>query len=191
MLTEKEEIEHITQVLTDTKKALLEKDSNKLRELSDNTIHAACRHQDSASITIAVVVYSLSKLVERHDYSKVKNWEKFVQKLNGIFELAIKALEGDKHDLYQTYIQKARLLLSSNDITIKPYIEGVIKKASINKGSKIYERGISIEQASKLLGVSQWELSEYIGQKQSFQEVKQLQSIEIKKRAKTAMEFFS
>ena len=169
MEIEKEEVENITQVLTETKTALLEKNTFKLRELSDNTLHSACRHQDSASITIAVVLYSLSKLIERRDYAKVKNWDQFVKKLNSIFDLAIKALDDDKHETYQNYIQKARLFLASNDVTIKPYIEGVIKKASINKGSKIYERGISIEQASKLLGVSQWELSEYIGQKQSFQ----------------------
>ena len=72
---------------------------------------------------------------------------------------------------------------------LKQYIQDVFKKAAINKGSKIYEHGLSLEHTAKLLGTSQWELSEYIGQKHF--DVQQVQTIDIKERAKMALEFFS
>ena len=82
----------------------------------------------------------------------------------------------------------ARALLQSQ-ISLKQYIQDVFKKAAINKGSKIYEHGLSLEHTAKLLGTSQWELSEYIGQKHF--DVQQVQTIDIKERAKMALEFFS
>jgi CRISPR/Cas system-associated protein Cas7 (RAMP superfamily) len=46
-----------------------------------------------------------------------------------------------------------------------------------------------MEQTSKLLGITQWELSDYIGQS-PISEAKESQTVDIKKRAKLALEFF-
>lgn len=189
MYLEKEECDHFQAVLRKTKDALTHKDSTALRELSNQTIHSACNFQDSGSISIAVLVYALSKLVEREDYRKLKNWDSVVKKLNGIFGLADDALMQKKFDAYESYIQKSRQLLESLSVNLKPYIQDVLKKASINKGSKIYEHGISLEQTAKLLGITQWELSDYIGQRSY--DVKQVQTVDVKTRAKMALEFFS
>lgn len=185
----KEEINHQIEVLEQTKSALLNKNILFLKELSNKTINTASAQQDSASITIAVIVYTLSKLVERKDYNRIKDWDSFAKKFNSFLDLAIKALQEQKQEAYEKYIQKTRQILESQSIALKPYILDVLKKASINKGSKIYEHGISLEQTSKLLGISQWELSDYIGSR-TMAEVKQAQTIDVKKRAKMAMEFF-
>jgi hypothetical protein len=189
MYLEKEECDHFQSVLQKTKEALTHKDATALRELSNQTIHSACNFQDSGSITIAVLIYALSKLVEREDYRKLKNWDAIIKKLNGILDIASKALVQKNFDAYEIYIKKSRQLLESLSVNLKPYIQDVLKKASINKGSKIYEHGISLEQTSKLLGITQWELSDYIGQRSV--DVKQVQTIDVKKRAKMALEFFS
>ncbi|MFH1802784.1 MAG: hypothetical protein ABH864_05055 [archaeon] len=186
----KEEISHQAYVLEQAKQALLNKNVSQLKALSNRTVNTASSQQDSSSITIAVIIYTLSKLVEREDYKKIKDWDKFVKKFNATLDLAIKALEDENPDAYGRHINKARQIISSNSITLKPYIQDVLKKASINKGSKIYEHGISLEQTANLLGISQWELSDYIGSR-SFADVKQNQTINVKQRAKMAMEFFS
>ncbi|MEM2462826.1 MAG: hypothetical protein QXD71_01515, partial [Candidatus Pacearchaeota archaeon] len=36
-------------------------------------------------------------------------------------------------------------------------------KAAINKASRIYEHGISRAETARLLGITQWELAEYVG----------------------------
>ena len=186
---EKKEAQHRINVLQQVKSALLSKNALKLKNLSNNTIHSASSHQDSASITIAVIVYTLSKLIERDDHQKIKNWGMFVKKFNSFLDLAIKAIEDDRPKRYADYMEKARKILESHAISLKQYIKDVLKKASINKGSKIYAHGISLEQTAKLLGVTQWELSDYIGQK-TF-DIKQERTIDVKSRAKMALEFFS
>lgn len=186
----KKECVHIAQILEQTKLALLKKEALKLKELSNQTIHNACSSQDSASTTIAVMLYALSKIIERGDYKKIKSWEILLKKFNSVLDLAIKSLKEYKQDLYMKYIQQARQVLTTQSVSIKPYIQEVMNKASINKGAKLHEHGLSLEQTSRLLGVSQWELSDYIGQKSNriapFNE-----SINIQTRAKAALEFFS
>jgi hypothetical protein len=190
MYLPKEEIEHQISVLQKTKQALSNKNLFLLKELSNQTINTAAAHQDSASVTIAVIIYTLSKLVEREDYKKISSWDKFVKKFNSILNLAIKALNDEKDEAYGKYINKARQVIESQSIALKPYILDVLKKASINKASKIYEHGVSLEQTSRLLGITQWELSDYIGGK-DLADIKQNQTLNIKQRAKMALEFFS
>lgn len=189
LLPEKEKV-HVISILHEAKNGLLEKDATKLKELSNNTIHNACNYQDSASITIAVMVYALSKFVERQDHVRFKSWDAFVKKIVSYFDLAIKAIEDDNQDAYENYVSLARKTFESQSISLKSYIQDVMKKASINKGSKIYEHGISLEQTSKLLGVTQWELSDYIGERAA-NEAGKAQTFDVRKRVKMAMEFFS
>ena len=63
-----------------------------------------------------------------------------------------------------------------------------MRKASINKASRIYEHGISLGKTAQLLGITQWELTEYTGQKR---EEKPYGALSAKKRAQMALEFFS
>lgn len=188
MITEKE-CAHIAEVLTDANRALAHKDYLALKSLSNKTIHSACKVQDSASITIAVILYALSKVIERHDYARIRSWETLVKKLSGTLSLAAEAVRKNQWDAYKKHVEKARKTLESQSVKIKPYIADVLRKAAINKGSRMYEHGISLEQTAKLLGLSQWELSEYIGQK-SAQDAHH-ETINVKQRAKMALEFFS
>lgn len=185
----KEECSHIVEVLRQAKQAVRANDVVKLKDLSNQTVHLSCSHQDSASITIAVVIYALSKLIERGDHLKIKKWNSVVDKLNASFDAAIKNMESSAFEKYEKEILRVRQILAEASGDLKPYIQDVLKKAEINKGSRIYEHGISLEQTANLLGVSIWELSDYVGQKTS-PETKETKTMDTKKRAKMAMEFF-
>lgn len=188
MLPKKECI-HFAEVLEKAKTAILKKDSSALKDLSNSTVHSACSYQDGESIAIAIMLYALSKLIERDDFEKFRNWDLFVKKFNNFLSLAIKALNEGNKTLYEKYVQQARKTLTSESVSLRPYIQEIMKKASLNKGSKIHEHGISRELAARLLGVSQWELSPYIGQKEVPE--KQDQTIGVRTRAQMALEFFS
>ena len=82
----------------------------------------------------------------------------------------------------------ARKTLESNSISLKNYIQDVLKKAAINKGSRIYEHGVSMGQTAKLLGITPWELAEYSGQTGSA-DVNLSITLDVKKRIKNAMDF--
>ncbi len=185
-----EEVEHVIAVLKSVKQALQNEDVLKLKDLSNQTIHSASTSQDEGSITIAVLVYTLSKLLERKEYMKIKNWNNFLKKFNSFLDLAILSLKSQKPENYVYDLEKARKAITSISINLKPYIEEVIRKASINKASKIYEHGISMEQTARLLGITQWELSEYSGQT-NVSDVNYNKTLDVKKRAKMALEFFS
>ena len=189
MQLNKKECVHFSEVLGQTKEALLKKDSIGLRNLSDQTIHSACSYQNPGSITSAVVIYALSKIIERGDYSKIEKWDSFVKKFNALLDLAIQALEKNLLDSYEEKMEKARKMLESHSINLRPYIQEIIKKAAINKGSKLYEHGLSLERTAQLLGVSQWELSDYVGQK-SISREQETKTIDTKERVRIAMEFF-
>jgi len=146
-------IERIVEILR-VKEA---KDIIEVRELSNRTIHDASVFQDEDSISIAVLVYALSKIMERKgtliDYAK----------LISMFEDAVIMLHESRIDSYRQIIKNVLGYISNIDSRIRAYIEEVINQAQIKKGSKIYEHGISIARASAVLGISQWELMRYIG----------------------------
>lgn len=184
-----EEESHIIDVIKTAKESLTEKDVAKLRELSNQTIHQASTHQDVGCITLAVLIYTLSKLIERKDYEKIKNWNKFVMRFNSFMDLAVMAIHEKKEDKYNNYLEMARKSLTVISVNLKKYIQEVLRKAAINKASKIYEHGLSMETTAKMLGVTLWELSEYMGQRHVADNPYN-ESFSVKKRAEMALEFF-
>ena len=131
------------------------KDSMELQELSNHTIHNASIFQDRDSVTIAVIVYSLSKILSRRgELSPI------------VFEKVNKAREELRTNNYGGYRKNMKELLreiSRIDNRLRLFIEQVISQAQTKKGSKLYEHGISLAQAADVLGISQWELMDYIG----------------------------
>ena len=83
-----------------------EKDTMELKELSNNTIHNASIFQDECSISIAVLIYALSKIIERNpefNYSRVFR----------LLKEARDKLENDREDEFHAAIKK---LFSTNQI---------------------------------------------------------------------------
>ncbi|MEK6825440.1 MAG: hypothetical protein AABY00_01505 [Nanoarchaeota archaeon] len=185
-----EEVGHVISILQDTRKAILENDVGRLHELSNQTIHCASSEQDASSITIAVLLYSLSKIVERKGLHKIKNYDLVVKKFIGYIDLALLAIKEGNQEAFEGHLQRSRIALTSTSLNIRPYIQEVLRKASINKASKIYEHGISMGRTSSLLGITQWELSEYTGQKDAL-ERNYTPTQDVRERAKMALEFFS
>lgn len=134
-----------------------EKDVAELRELSNHIIHDASIFQDEDSVSIAILIYSLSKVIERRegrmDY-------KVLLKL---ITDSRRYLEQNKVDEYRKMVKKLFKFISTIDTKLKLYIEEVITQAEIKKGGKLYAHGISLGRAAEVLGISQWELMFYIG----------------------------
>lgn len=183
-----EEDNHIISVLQQSCKALEQNNASSLKDLSNQTIHCASCIQDSASIVIAVLNYALSKIIERRQNTTIKNWKEFVSKFCSYYKDAADSLLENNDTAYQADVMRARSELEGIS-NIKPYIQEVIRNAAINKASKLYEHGISLGQTATLLGVTQWELSEYAGRR--VETTPQMnKTISAKKRIETAVEFF-
>ncbi len=146
-------------VLRDTLDILNQPEPNiaKLKEISNHTIHNASIFQDEHSVSIAILIYSLSKIIERvrdkMDYSKIKN----------LLSLSIEYLEDDNTENYHEFIRQIFSIISQKDTQFQLYIQEVIRQASIRKGSKLYEHGISASKTAQILGISLWGLYDYLG----------------------------
>lgn len=128
---------------------------SEIKELSNHTIHNASIFQDQDSISVAVIMYAISKIFERDNRIDPVIVEKIID--------AKKLLENNRFEEYKLKMKKIFELVSRKDSKIGKYIEEVIEQAQIKKSSRIYEHGISMAQAASLLGISQWELMNYIG----------------------------
>ena len=183
------EKENILRIFKESKKAIENSDSIQLKKLSNQTIHSASVNQDSESIAIAVIIYSLSKIIEREKYQKSAEGKKFYNLIISLIDNSITSIEkGDEKEfkLKLDLIRKAIDKLSGN---LKKNIQEVFRKASINKASRIYEHGISMEQTAKLLGITMFELANYSGQT-GISEVAENKTANVKSRIKTAENIF-
>ncbi|MEK6908829.1 MAG: hypothetical protein AABX23_02130 [Nanoarchaeota archaeon] len=184
-----EEVTHVIDVLTRARYALEQEDTKQLRELSDKTIHSASVYQHTDYILVATIIYTLSKIVERKDKIGIKNWNNFIKGVSNLIVLAISSAQRNKHSQFIIFLTKIKHYMENISEDMKPLIEELLRKASINKASKVYEHGISLAKTTKLLGVNPWELSEYIGEKENPQ-IKLNKTIDAKERMRMAMDFF-
>ncbi len=162
----------IIAILDNSLKFLEVKDASGIKEISNHTIHNASIFQDKDSITIAVIMYALSKIFERKGYIN-KN-------IINLLKKARSYIKNNEFEQYRNLIKKLLENISREDSKIKLYIQKVIEQAEIKKGSKLYEHGISMAQAASLLGISQWDLMNYVGKTKISDMLKE--TISIKKR---------
>lgn len=184
------EKENILYILKETLSSLNNNDFLKLKELSNRTVHSSSIDQDSSSILVAVILYSLSKILERNSYRDDPSWEVFYKKVLKYLEEAIIFLENDDIKNFRHSLKLIRVNIGKLSGNLKVYISDVFRKAEINKASKIYEHGISMEKTSKLLGISLWELASYSGQKAVFERSGESKTVDVKNRIKLVKKFF-
>ena len=184
-----EERGHILEVLQKVKSSLKKEDYVEIKILSDNIIHNASINQDPDIISIAVIIYSLSKLIERKSYQQYKNWNGFYKKYTSGIDNSITALQKEDIEGFREEISSIRNLIEDISGNLKKHIQEVFRKAEINKASRIYEHGISMEKTAKILGISIWELAEYAGST-GIGDVNLGITLPIRERIKQAQEMF-
>ncbi len=181
--TIKKDILSILSDIIDILRVKEEKDIGEIKELSNHTVHNASIFQDEDSISIAILIYSLSKVIER------KQGELGYNNIVKLLKTAYGFLNKNNIDSYRKTIRKLFNFISTIDTKLKLYIEEVINQAQIKKGSKLYEHGISLARASEILGVSQWELMFYIG-KTKITDIYETERISLKNRIEYARGLF-
>ncbi|MEK6914260.1 MAG: hypothetical protein AABW83_01280 [Nanoarchaeota archaeon] len=158
-----EEKEHILNILRLAREAIQDKNYFKIKELSNQFVHHSSINQDADVISTAVILYSLSKMIERDDYKKEKNWDEFYRNYLATIKNMIFALEKNDHNKFHEEIEKNSRIIQNLSGNLKKNIQDVFNKTKINKASKIYEHGISMGKTAKILGISLWELADYSG----------------------------
>ena len=106
-------------------------DTAKLKELSDKTIFNASVYQDQDSLKIAIIIYSLSKIMERGSLDP-KN---FLE----IISYAKTRIEQNKESEYHDAISKLLDDISHEDSKIGIYFEEVLEQAKVEL-RKLFDR---------------------------------------------------
>ena len=184
-----QEKENVIEILEKAKKAIRESDVIEIKNLSNRTMHTSSIYQDPDNINIAVILYALSKIIERTHYRDLPGWSKFEKTYTSAIDNSLIALKRNDIEVYRDQIDQIKDEIKNLSGHLKTYIEQVFKKAQINKASRIYEHGISLEKTAKILGVSLWELNSYVGQT-GIAEVNLTYTLDIKQRLKNAEEIF-
>ena len=122
---------------------------------------------------------------------KIKNWAGFIKRIDKTFSDAINALEKETLGVCDKCLERTKTVIESISVDLKPYVKEILRKAAVNKAIKIHEHGPSKEKTAQLLGISQWELNEYAGQKMGKTDARLSTTINTKQRAKMALEFFT
>ncbi len=184
-----QEKENILRIFKEVKEAIQKNDSAKIKSLSNQTINTASLTHDPDNIAVAVIVYSLSKIIERKDYREFPGWKNFYKiYIDAINKIIIGLKKNDEKSVRENLklITQAIGKLSGK---LKKYIQDIFNKAKINKASKIYEHGISMERTARLLGITMFELANYAGQT-DIPEVPESKTLDVKSRIKLAMRMF-
>ena len=83
--------------------------------------------------------------------------------LSKIIDSCISSVKIDNHEAFDKSIKEIFEMIKSLDQKFNLYVQEVINQGQVKKGCKLCEHGISIARASEILGISQWELMNYVG----------------------------
>jgi len=151
--------EDIIAVLKRAIPALKKEDFSELSSLSNRTIHDASVFQDHDSIAMGVLMHSLSKFCK-----SLKEKEMPIpSEVSLSLEDALNFLKKDNIKLFEKSIKGIFRLMKRFDKKINIYLEEAIKRTRIKKASWMHAHGISIPRTAELLGISQWDLRNYVG----------------------------
>ena len=189
ILEKEDERKNILKILKNTRKALRTDDTLLLREMSNRTIHGASVYKDPTSISIAVTIYALSKLIARKDYREHKDWKVFISRTIKDVDNAINQLDKKNFQAFHKSMKNIRESVNKIAGRLKFYIKDVFRYAKISKASRIYEHGISRSETARLLGITEFELAEYVG-KTGISDVTLSLTKPIKDRIKIARSLF-
>ena len=160
-----------------------ESDAAQIKEMSNHVIHNASIFQEEDSVSIAILIYALSKVIDRRqkdvDYGK----------LSAMVISCITSLNKGEEDEFRKSVKKLFEFIRTVDERLKMYIHEVIVQARIRKGSKLCAHGISAARASQILGISRWELMNYVGQTTLSERF--AENVSVSSRMKTARGLFS
>lgn len=109
-------------------------------------------HRDA--ISVSVLSYSLYKIFSKNPLLERRALVTLISK-------ALKCLHAPIQ--FRTSIRKVFDELKKYDKDIESNILHMIRHAEIKRGLKVYEHGLSIGYAAEMMGVSRWEMMDYLG----------------------------
>ncbi len=142
------------------KNAFKERDAFKLREIANEAIREAVLSGDKNLANIAVLAYSLSKILSKLHFRKRRDWTRFTKDVEReLAGLVGVAKNGDLSRICEELIELVRKI----DEGAGNYTRGLVFKARVKLASEAYALGLSLSSAADLVGADKYELMRYVG----------------------------
>ncbi|MFQ6120861.1 MAG: hypothetical protein ACE5KE_13390 [Methanosarcinales archaeon] len=135
-----------------------------LHWISDHIIHSMAVFQDKDIIDVAVALYALNKIYAKERHIKHKRIKEFTKTTLKLLKSAIDYLEKRQIEQHDKVLADLLANIQGFDKKVRVYIEDVLRFARIKKGSRLYEHGLSMGQATEAAGVTKWELMPMAGE---------------------------
>ncbi len=132
------------------RRALRKNDAKRLRELSKELIYRAVEEYDKHLAELAIVAYTLSKLLSKTHIVSDPRWKQYKKVL-------LDAVEKEYPP------EKIVGILSRIDEEMGNFVRSTIEKARVKLASDAYATGMSVRAASELTGADPSDVADYIG----------------------------
>jgi len=142
--------------------------ADEIMEWSNHIIHSASIHQEKYTSRVAIVVYSIGKIMARGKIRRYPQgaWNSFETTVRNELVHAIRNLKKNDFKAFNSNILNLQKAVVALDKSFMVYADYVVDNAKLKKGAKIHEHGISIKRVAELFGVTEWELRSYAGKTQ-------------------------
>ncbi len=142
------------------KNAFKDRDSFKLREIANDAIKEAVLSGDKDLANIAILAYSLSKILSKLHFRKRSEWKKFTKETErALYGLVGRSKNGELAHVCDELIK----LVEKIDKNAGNYTRGIVYKARVKLASEAYALGLSLSSAADLTGADKYELARYVG----------------------------
>jgi len=186
---EKEQKSNLLRILKTAQVAIKKRDTRKLMDLSNQTVHDASIFQDEIYLLVAIIIYSLSKVFHRENYKEYSSFSKFSDICNQDLAGAYKVLKEGNLGAFETQMKDFLKKVNKLDKRLKYHMKDVIRKARIRKASRLHEHGVSLGKTAELLGLSQFEMMSYVGST-GISDVKESKTFSVAERMKLVRRAF-
>ncbi|MBT3408726.1 hypothetical protein HOC99_04645 [Candidatus Woesearchaeota archaeon] len=137
--------------------------TEKLLILSNEMIHDSSIYQKNIILKFSTLIYCIAKMIKEQKNKKSNNLETIFCKYYNNLKLMYTYLKKNNINKFENKIVEIFNLILKNNNKFNIYIQDIINSTTIKKGSKLVDHGISIETVSKMTGLNQWELYNYLG----------------------------
>ncbi|MCR4368666.1 MAG: hypothetical protein NUV67_02040 [archaeon] len=135
-----------------------------LKRIANDSIKDAAMEDSQELAGIAVVAYSLYKILSKDHFVNNPAWPRVNAAIIGALKKSIFALARGSKKEYEKNMASVALEIRGIDDRLSNYAQNIFEKGKIKQASTAYALGLSIGQAAWLTGAQRKALQEYIGQ---------------------------
>jgi len=144
-------------------KAFQARRTQDLKRIGNDNIKEAVLESDSKLAKMAVISYSLYKILSKDHFLRSKRWPKVSESIVNSISKSIQAIEKNNEKAFNKHLDNAIDEIQFIDNELSNYARNIYEKSKIKQASTAYALGMSLSNAAALTGADRKELQLYIG----------------------------